>query len=464
MFRKKYGYNRYLNPPKRSKKGVLLLPMAILGMGVIVYLLFFTQQTGETTSFSSPKVAEPSSSIAIAPPPQPAGKSETTIDAPVIPKPEPEPTRVTAQICKGDTITGILGKYLSPPEILELGQVCKPVFSLSGIRPGHPYTLTVTDEDLTDFEYEIDDEHKLVVSRDQNGFNAEKRDIVYEIKREVVQGSIESSLSLALDELGQGPGLAVMMEDILGWDVDFGRDIRQGDGFRLLVEKRFRQGKPAGYGHILAIDFHNRGKTIRAFRFTDAKGRTSYFDETGQSMRKAFLKAPLSFTRISSGYSNRRFHPILKRWRPHHGVDYAAPRGTPIRTIGDGVVVTRAYDKAAGRYVKIRHPRGYETVYNHMSRFAKSVHKGAQVKQGQVIGYVGTTGYATGPHLDFRVKKHGSYINPLRMKSPPTNPVPSEDMARFNHEVTLLAREMGAPLGEERIMEAGTKGDDHPKG
>jgi murein DD-endopeptidase MepM/ murein hydrolase activator NlpD len=225
------------------------------------------------------------------------------------------------------------------------------------------------------------------------------------------------------------------------------------------VEKRFRKGNPAGYGHILALDFHNRDRTFKAFRYTDADGRTSYFDERGQSMRKAFLKAPLSFTRISSGYSNRRFHPILKRWRPHHGIDYAAPTGTPIRTIGDGVVTAKAYDKAAGRYVKIRHPRGYETVYNHMSRFGKSIRTGKQVKQGEVIGYVGTTGYATGPHLDFRVKRHGSYVNPLNMKSPPTNPVPAQEMARFREEATLLAREIGTPFPEDRIMKAGTSID-----
>lgn len=443
MFRQRNGYNRYLNPPKRNTKRILVLPMILLGMGAILYSLFFTQHPGETTPFSTPPLHESQSA------------SEPGVSVPTV----EEPTRLTAEICQGDTISGILGTYLTPPEILELGQICEPVFPLSDIRPGHPYTLVLKNENLTGFEYEIDDTAKLLVSRDASGFSATRQAIVYEVKREVIQGSIDSSLSLALDELGEGPSLAVMMEDILGWDVDFGKDIRQGDTFRLLVEKRFRKGNPAGYGHILALDFHNRDRTFKAFRYTDADGRTSYFDERGQSMRKAFLKAPLSFTRISSGYSNRRFHPILKRWRPHHGIDYAAPTGTPIRTIGDGVVTAKAYDKAAGRYVKIRHPRGYETVYNHMSRFGKSIRTGKQVKQGEVIGYVGTTGYATGPHLDFRVKRHGSYINPLNMKSPPTNPVPAQEMARFREEATLLAREIGTPFPEDRIMKAGTSID-----
>jgi murein DD-endopeptidase MepM/ murein hydrolase activator NlpD len=433
--------------------------MVLLGAGAIFYFLFFTQQPGETTPFSWHQATRTENSV-----PQKKSNATKTNHPPV-----PQGQTLASKIVRGDTISGILGPYLSPPEILHLSHVCQPVFPLSDIRPGHPYVLVLENKILTRFEYEINDEQKLVVTCDPNGFTATRQDIVYEIKREVVQGSIDSNLSLALEKLGQGPSLAVMMEDILGWDVDFGRDIRQGDRFRLMVEKRYRKGQPAGYGHILAIDFHNQDTTIRAFRFTDSKGRTSYFDETGQSMRKAFLKAPLSFTRISSGYANRRFHPILKRWRPHHGVDYAAPRGTPIRSVGDGVVVTKAYDKAAGRYIKIRHARGYETVYNHMSRFARSIRKGVRVKQGQVIGYVGSTGYATGPHLDFRVKRHGSYINPLRMKSPPTNPVPPQDMARFKNEVTLLAKAMNAPRLEDRnpkdrIMEAGAKGDAPPKG
>lgn len=458
MFKRRNSYNRYLNPPKRNTKRILVLPMVLLGMGAMLYFLFFTQQSGETTPFSSPNPSKLSSrpdlsSLSDASQPE----SEKTVPAavPVI----QEPARMTSEICKGDTISGILGTYLTPPEILELGQVCEPVFPLSGIRPGQPYTLVLKNDNLTGFEYEIDANAKLLVSRDENGFSAVKQDIVYEIKREIVEGSIDSSLSLSLDKLGEGPGLAVMMEDILGWDVDFGKDIRQGDRFKILVEKRFRKEKPAGYGHILALDFQNRDRTFKAFRYTDAKDRTSYFDEKGQSMRKAFLKAPLSFTRISSGYSNRRFHPILKRWRPHHGVDYAAPIGTPIRTIGDGVVIAKAYDKAAGRYVKIRHPRGYETVYNHMSRFGKSIRKGKQVKQGEVIGYVGSSGYSTGPHLDFRVKRHGSYINPLNMKSPPTNPVPAQEMDRFREEASLLAQEIGTPFPENRIMKAQTEVD-----
>ncbi len=454
----KNRYNRYINPPKR-RLNKARLALALAGVGATLLVVMLASQPKQEMPL------EPEPEVSSTPPLSKAQQGSVTTAAKANngATRASEPTRLVVRVCKGDTISGILERYLTPSQIVELEQVCQPVFSLSGIRPGHPYTLMVESDHLTGFEYEIDDAHKLVVSQDQNGFSAVTKDIVYTIKPEVVAGSIESSLSHALNKLGHGQGLAVMMEDILGWDVDFGRDIREGDTFRILVEKRFRQGKPAGYDHILAIDFRNRTKTIRAFRFTDSKGRTSYFDATGHSMRKAFLKAPLSFTRISSGYTNRRFHPILKRWRPHHGIDYAAPRGTPIRTIGDGVVVARAYDKAAGRYVKIRHPRGYETVYNHMSRYAKALSKGTQVKQGQIIGYVGATGYATGPHLDFRVKKHGAYINPLRMQSPPTNPVPAKDMKRFRQEIARLAATMGSPL-DHHLLEAEATQDDHPKG
>ncbi len=446
MFKKKHGYNRYITPPTKSHNSIRILFLLLLGAVIVIALLVglwkildepsssvFFEESSSLSSHTSDEL------------PDALDRQQRFVQTP----PSPQIKRLESRVCKGDTLSGILEGYLSPVEILQLGKACKPVFSLSNIRPGHPYSLTLEGKKLTDFEYEMDDRSKLVVRLDGKGFHAAKKEIVYNIKREVVQGSIASNLSQALDDLGQGPGLAVMMEDILGWDVDFGKDIREGDGFRILLEKRFRKGKPAGYGHILAIDFHNRGRNIKAFRFTDSKGRTSYFDEAGDSMRKAFLKAPLSFTRISSGYTNRRFHPILKRWKPHHGVDYAAPRGTPIRSIGDGVVVARAYDKAAGRYVKIRHARGYETVYNHMSRYGRSIRKGVQVKQGQVIGYVGATGYATGPHLDFRIKRYGKYVNPLRMKSPPTNPVPAKDMKRFQHESSLMAREMGVPLAKK---------------
>ncbi len=334
-------------------------------------------------------------------------------------------------VSRGDTASTLLNEHLSLKRIYELSKLCKKVHPLTRIRAGHPYQVSVQDGEFYGFDYEINKDRKLVVRKDAGSFLITEESVVYDIKTEVVTADIAYSLFDAVRKTGESSELAVKISDIFAWDIDFIRDIRPGDGFRALVEKRFRNGKHVGYENILAVFFSNQGQAHKAFIYKDTNGRPAYYDENGKSLRKAFLKAPLDFKRISSGYSRRRFHPILKRYRPHRGIDYAAPKGTPIKTVGDGVVIKTAYTKSAGRYVKIRHTNGYETVYNHMTKYAKGVKRGRQVYQGDVIGFVGSTGYATGPHLDFRMKKHGRYINPLKVKSPSVKPVDSEEMERF---------------------------------
>ena len=231
------------------------------------------------------------------------------------------------------------------------------------------------------------------------------------------------------------------LAEIFGWDIDFILDIRQGDSFQVLVEKRFRDGEPAGYGRILAAEFTNQGETFNAVLFQDGERAPDYYSLDGRSLRKAFLKAPLSFSRISSGFSMRRYHPIAKTWRAHPAIDYAAPTGTPIKTVGDGVVSQKGYTRGNGNYVKIRHNNGYETLYLHMKGFAKGLRNGGRVKQGQVIGYVGATGLATGPHLCFRMRKHGAPVNPQKVKAPSVAPVSAENLDTFRlHAETLLAQ------------------------
>jgi murein DD-endopeptidase MepM/ murein hydrolase activator NlpD len=198
----------------------------------------------------------------------------------------------------------------------------------------------------------------------------------------------------------------------------------------VVVEKRYREGEFKGYGRILAARFVNQDTPYEGFLLEDG-GRGEYYTADGKSLRKAFLKAPLDFRRISSGYSNARLHPVLNIVRPHHGIDYAAPTGTPIKAIGSGTVVAVARTKAAGKYVKIRHMNGYESAYLHMSRYARGIRSGQKVAQGQVIGYVGATGYATGPHLDFRMKRYGKYLNPSRVTNPRSQPVSRERMDEF---------------------------------
>jgi murein DD-endopeptidase MepM/ murein hydrolase activator NlpD len=256
-------------------------------------------------------------------------------------------------------------------------------------------------------------------------------DFNHEITREVkfIDGVIESSLWEAMVLSEVSPTLAIELSEIYAWTVDF-FGLRKGDRFRVLYEEAFTGGKSAGITMIYGAIFNHSGSDILAIPFMQ-NGVVSYYDENGNSLKKAFLKAPLRYSRISSGYSSGRLHPILKIVRPHLGVDYAAAIGTPVVSIGDGRIISTAYEKGAGRIIRIRHNSVYSTAYLHLSAFAKGIVSGAYVKQGDVIGYVGSSGLSTGPHLDFRFYKNGSPINPLKVESPPVEPVSEENLARY---------------------------------
>ncbi len=338
----------------------------------------------------------------------------------------------------GQTITSMLSDFLNPADVYALNREAKDVYPLRKIKAGQPYRLKVRDNQLKGFEYEINGQKKLCVDMADGQFQVATQSIDYDVRTSVVDGEIRSSLFKAVTAQGEAPVLAVKLADIFAWDVDFIHDIRKGDSYRLVVEKRYRKGEFSGYGPIVAAQFTNQGQTFQAFLFSTQDGRTEYFTADGQAVRKTFLKAPLNFTRISSGYTHRRKHPILNVVRPHLGIDYAAPRGTPVKSVADGVVIARAYERGGGNYIKIRHPNGYMTLYMHLSKFASGIRKGAKVTQGQTIAYVGSTGLSTGPHLDYRVKKRGSYINPLKIDSQPAQPVPEKEMARFQRAITPL--------------------------
>jgi murein DD-endopeptidase MepM/ murein hydrolase activator NlpD len=212
------------------------------------------------------------------------------------------------------------------------------------------------------------------------------------------------------------------------------------------VEKRFFKNRFSGYGRILAAQFTNQGRTHKAFFHKTADGTQGYYDAQGHAIQKAFLKAPLSFSRISSGFSMRRLHPILNEYHPHPAIDYAAPEGTPVKTVGDGVVAAMGYSKTMGNHVTIRHAAGYVTRYWHLSGFAPELYQNHHVAQGQLIGFVGQTGYATGPHLDFRITKHGQPVNPLTYETPSARPVPAEEMSLFLSRIDRLDKELsGTP-------------------
>ena len=348
---------------------------------------------------------------------------------------------IEGSIKSGDSISLLLDEYLTLQEIDDLNRKSRSVFPLSRICTGQPYKICLTEGEFDRFEYDINRDEQLVIVRGDADFDVSRQPIDYTVKTELVRGTIETSLFDAVTNAGEEAELAMNLADIFAWDIDFILDIRKGDSFQALVEKRSRDGNAAGYGRILAAEFNNRGESYRAFYYKDGEKRAGYYDENGDSVRKLFLKAPLSFSRISSGFTMRRYHPITKTWKAHPAIDYAAPTGTPIKAVGDGTIIRIAKDRNNGRHIKIRHNGTYQTLYLHMNRFARGMKKGKKVAQGQVIGYVGSTGLATGPHLCFRMYKHGKPVNPSRVKAKSAKPVSAENMPYYMTAIEpLLAK------------------------
>lgn len=368
-----------------------------------------------------------------------------------------EPVVILETVQSGDTAGKILQPYLNPGQIQALADACEEYFSLRRLRVGKPYEITLEQGEFTQLVYEIDADKRLIVNYEDDMFGARLEDIVYDVTVEHIQGSISSHLFQAVSDAGETPMLAITLADIFAWEINFIRDIHPGDSFNLLVEKRFRDGGFKGYGRVLAATFTNQGTPFEAFDFRDSEGFAHYYNSKGESVKRAFLKAPLSFTRISSTFSPKRLHPILKVWRAHPGVDYAAPTGTPVKAVGGGTVTFKGWGKGAGNYIAVRHNNNYETMYLHLSGFAKGLAKGKKVAQGEVIGFVGSTGYSTGPHLDFRMKKDGSYINPLTIASPRTEPVTKKDMAEFQAMVKILRGKLQTSVGSGTANTAASK-------
>ncbi len=266
-----------------------------------------------------------------------------------------------------------------------------------------------------------------------------------------VSEDIDSSLYDSLRAAGEQPQLMQQIVDVFQWDIDF-FSLQKGDSFSLVVEKKFAGGDLIGYGPVLAARFIHDGTTYEAFRHQLPDGRAGYYARNGTPLRKQFLKAPLKFTRITSGFSKSRFHPVLHYFRPHHGVDYGAPVGTPVMTTADGVVMQAGHDRGEGNFIKIRHTSRIETMYLHLSRFAKGIKRGTRVTQGDVIGYVGATGLVTGPHLDYRVSDRGEWLDPLKLKSITPDPLNGDSLRRYKNSVAvLLPRLSSAPQQMARM-------------
>lgn len=361
---------------------------------------------------------------------------------PAPPKPAPPAfSRVlSGTIGRNATLGSLLGQALSPAGVHSLVETARPLYDLARLSVGRPFSLSLTPNGLLmAFSYGIDELRTLHIRRQGDALQAQVVTRTYETRVEAVRGEISSSLFGAVEDAGEEDQLAVDLAAIFEWDVDFNTELQKGDSFRAAVEKLSLDGQFARYGAILSAELLRGDRVLRAVRFETARG-SDYFSAEGLSMRKEFLRSPLKFSRISSRFSRSRLHPVLNVRRAHLGVDYAAPEGTPVRAAAAGLVTEAGWSGGFGKMVRIRHGRGMETLYGHLSRIA--VKAGQRVEQGATLGAVGSTGLATGPHLDYRTIKNGSFVNPLTIQPPPADPIPAPVRAAFeatrDRELALL--------------------------
>ncbi len=384
-----------------------------------------------------------------------AGKPAESPPSPVVTAPTPPPiVEERVVITPGASLAKLLRKHgFDNKEIQRLKNSAKPAYDLAKIKSGHEMRLFKTAEGTwKTLEYDIDDARYLVARNGSDGIQAEVKLYPFDFKAALVFGVIETSPVAAMSKIGEADALAYdLAEKCFGWDIDFYTDLRKGDTFRILVEKKFLDGKFAGYRNILAAEFVNGGKTFQAFRFVyPDSGATDYFDEEGLSKRKEFLKSPFKYgAHVTSRFTSSRLHPIYRVYTPHYGVDYGAPEGTQVQATADGKVTFAGWNGGAGRMVKLQHKNSYETTYMHLSGFGPGIRGGAQVKGGDVVGYVGSTGDSTGPHLDYRIFYHGTPVNPLGQKFKPADPVRKEFLDAFKEE----ARKLRDRLDVLRILE-----------
>ena len=357
----------------------------------------------------------------------------------------------------GQTLGNILDGYgISARTIDQLDRASRDIFPLRQIRAGQPYTAFLTKDTIASkldylvYEKSVTDYVVFGFVNDSVSVATGQKPI--ELRRTKRSAEIESSLWGAIMKENLPFALAAELEDVYQWTVDF-FGVQKGDKFTVIYDEKFVDTLSVGVGRIWGAKFTHGGRDIYAIPFKQGDN-VQYWEYDGGSLRKQMLKAPLKFTRISSKFSNSRFHPVLKRYRPHHGVDYAAPKGTPVRAVADGVVVFRGWGGGGGNTLKIKHANNMMTGYLHLSRFAKGIVKGKRVSQGEVIGYVGSTGTSTGPHLDYRVWKGGKPINPLKIPQEPAVPISKENLEAFEFVRDRIAAELNGEVADnERITQ-----------
>lgn len=346
-------------------------------------------------------------------------------------------------IRKGENFYRIFKKHhLDLADLSTMNKVSAPVYKLTKLDLGQSYRIVVEpDERVRELVYLTKDDEIVTLSRSESGFVAGKRPVEYEKKLIQRVAYIEDNLVMAMGEDRENVLLALQLSDIFAWDLDFTTDLRKGDRLRVIVEGLYSDGEFKKYGEIVTAELVNDGQIYRAYRF-EHDGEMGYYDEEGRPLKKAFLKAPLSYRAVTSVFSRSRLHPIRRIYRPHRGVDYAAPTGTPISAVGDAAVVFSGYRAGYGKLIVLSHRNGYMTYYGHLSRIREGIRKGTRADQGEIIGYVGATGLATGPHLHYEMRVNGTPVNPLVVKADGGTPIPPNQIAAFQK----LRQEMDASI------------------
>jgi len=343
------------------------------------------------------------------------------------------------KVKSGDNLARLFKRAkIKPQQLDELMKSGKAVKTLRRIFPKDTIRVLSNDKGILQaLRYDIDHKSYLMVERTSGVLVAKTYNHIIETRQTHASGIIDSSLFLAAQDAGISQNVIMELANIFGWDIDFALDIRKGDNFTVLYEELFRNGEKISDGNILAAEFTNNNKTYRAVRYTNPQtNRSEYFTADGKSMRKAFLRTPVNFTRISSRFTVNRYHPILHKFRSHKGVDYAAKRGTPIHSAGDGKVIFKGRKGGYGKVMIVQHGTKYTTLYAHLKTYNRKLRVGSKVKQGQTIAYVGSSGLATGPHLHYEFRVNGTHRNPLTVKLPVSNPVPKRYMADFELTTT----------------------------
>lgn len=449
-------YKNDPRPQKRLPWARWMLISAFLAIALILLASIFSQEDSplpqkevppeavEHDTQKSPESTRIRKSLTL---PDQSSQSENLLQAVTEPQlitaiPEQElESWISHTIKSGDTLSSIFSK-------LEIHSQLKLILAdktasdtLKSIYPGQVIKVTKHEGKLQKLVYEPNDKEYLLVSRNGEGYDVSRLEHQVEKRTNRASATIQDSLFMAGRTAGLSDNITMELAGIFGWDIDFALDIRTGDQFTVIYEELFREGDKIGDGAIIAAEFTNQGRTYQAIRYQRPDGETDYYSPDGRSMRKAFLRTPVNFTRISSHFNLKRKHPVLNKVRAHKGVDYAAPKGTPVKAVGDGKVIFKGRKGGYGRVVIIQHGTKYSTLYAHLNSYDRKAKVGGRVKQGQTIGYVGMSGLATGPHLHYEFRVNGVHRNPLRVKLPAAEPLPKKYMADFNaHSETLLSQ------------------------